>query len=104
MIVQAKQELPNSNKLIQELKKEFSAPYSFKIFNLGSQDSILVRKSAWVAAQITIRGNEIRIDGSFPNIITSSLMTLLSQSTIAPVDKWVELEKKIASFFSRKYT
>lgn len=103
MIVQATCESPNLNNLIQELKNEFSDRYTFKIFGLGSQKSILVRKSAWVGVQITVYGNEIIIDGSFPNIISSSLMTLLSLSTIAPVSKWHELEKKITVFLKRKY-
>lgn len=103
MIVQATRELPNFNDLLQELKNEFSGQYTFKIFGLGSQKSILVRKSAWIGVQITIYGNEINIDGSFPNIIISSLMTLLSQSTIAPVNKWFKLEMKITDFLKRKY-
>lgn len=103
MIVQATRELPNLKDLLEELKNEFSDQYTIKIFGLGSQKSILVRKSAWVGVQITLHGNEIYLDGSFPNIVTSSLMTLLSQSTIAPVYKWVELEKKISDFLKRKY-
>ncbi len=103
MIVQATRELPNLNDLLQELKSEFPGQYTSKIFGLGSQKSILVRKSAWVGVQITIHGNKIYIDGSFPNIILSSFMTLLSQSTIAPVGKWEKLEKKITDFLKRKY-
>ena len=103
MIVQATCESPSLNELIQELKNEFPDRYTFKLFGLGSQKSILVRKSAWVGVQITVHGNEIIIDGSFPNIISSSLMTLLTQSTIAPVQKWEELEKKISVFLKKKY-
>jgi len=103
MIVQATHELPDLSELLQELKKEFSDEYTCKIFGIGSLKSILVRKSAWIAVQITIHGNEIHIDGSFPNLITSSFMTLLSQSTIAPVRKWEKVDKKIAYFLKRKY-
>lgn len=104
MIVQATRELPILSDLLQELKNEFSDQYTFKIFGLGSQRSILVRKSAWIGVQITIRNRGFFIDGSFPNLLASSFMTLLSQSTIAPVNKWVELEKKIADFLKRKYS
>ncbi|MFT4738123.1 MAG: hypothetical protein ACJAZM_002786 [Cyclobacteriaceae bacterium] len=103
MIVHTTCELPRLNELIQVLKDKFSNAYSFKIFGFGSQKTILVKKSIMVGAQITLHGNEILVDGSFPNIVTSSVMTLLSYSTIAPFEQWFEVEKEIGSFLRNQY-
>ena len=104
MIIQPSSTLPTIHELIQELQNEFSDLHQFKIFGLGSQKSILVKKSVWVGVQINIRENDILIDGSFPNIVTSSFMTLLSQCAIAPVNKWFELEKEVSGFLMNRYT
>lgn len=101
MIVHANQ-LPNFNDLILTLKSQFSN-YSVYIFDSKPQKSIIVRKSASVGAQLTIRENEIIVDACYPNIFISSLMRLLTASTIFPFNSWPKIEKEVSDFLKRKY-
>lgn len=101
MIVQGKQ-LPNISNLIEDLKNRFSN-YSVYTFGSRSQQSIIVRKSAFVGAQLTVRECEIMVDACYPNIFVSSLMSALTASTIFPFNSWINFEKKITDFLKRKY-
>ena len=101
MIVQAAQ-LPNFSDLIHILKSQFPG---YSVYSLGSipQKSIIVRKSAIVGAQITVRDKDIIVDACFPNLFISSVMSLFTASTIFPFSSWPKFEKKISDFLKIKY-
>ena len=101
MIIQATP-LPNVSDLTQTLKSQFSN-YSVYTFDSKPQKSIIVRKSAYVGAQITVFENEIIIDACYPNIFISSLMSLLTASSIFPFNSWPKFEKEISDFLKRHY-
>lgn len=97
MIVQAKQ-LPDFNEMLLTLKSHFS---SYEVYTLYSipQKSIIVRKSATIGAQITIRDNEIIVDACCPNIFISALLGFIS--TIFP--PYYNFEMKITDFLKKIY-
>jgi hypothetical protein len=97
MIVQATP-LSHFNDLTQVLKSQFSN-YSVYTFDSKPQKSIIVRKSATVGAQITVRDNEILVDGCCPNIIISALIGFLS--VIFP--PYLDFEREIADFLKSRY-
>ena len=101
MIVQATP-LPNVNDLTQVLKSQFSN-YTVYAFDSKPQKSIIVRKSATVGAQITVRDNEMLVDACYPNIFISSIMSLLTASTIFPFYDWPKFEMEIANFLKSRY-
>ena len=101
MIVQASQS-PNFMDLIQSLKGRFSG-YAVYPFESMPQKSIIVRKSAIVGAQITLRNNEIMVDACYPSLFISSLMSLLTSSTIFPFNSWFKFEMEISDFLKRRY-
>ncbi len=98
MIVQAKQ-LPDFNELLLTLKSQFSN-YAVYTSNSIPQKSIIVRKSATVGAQITLRGNEIIVDACCPNIFISGLLGLIS--TIFP--PYHHFEMKMTGFLKKRYS
>ena len=97
MIVQAKQ-LPDFNELLLTLKSQFSNYAVYSCFSIP-QKSIIVRKSAAVGAQITLRNNEIIVAACCPNIFISALIGFTS--AIFPPYHYFEM--KIADFLRRKY-
>jgi hypothetical protein len=97
MIVQATP-LPSVNDLTQTLKSQFSN-YSVYTFDSKPQRSLIVRKSATVGAQITVRDNEILVDGCCPNIFISALIGFLS--VIFP--PYLDFEMEIADFLKSRY-
>lgn len=99
MIVKS-ENLPNFSELVQGLKRHFS-DYQVYVFGSLPERSIIVRKSAIIGAQITIRDNEINIDACYPNLFISSMMSFLTASTIFPFTSWPNFEKKIAAFFQK---
>jgi hypothetical protein len=80
MIVQGTR-LPTFDELIAVLKRRFPN-HSVYLFDSKPQKSIIVRKSALVGAQITLRENEMIVDACCPNIFISALIGLIS--TIFP--------------------
>lgn len=101
MIIQANQEL-NLNDLIGNLERQFPA---YSVYEFGSLPlkSIILRKSATVGVQITVRHKEIIVDACFPNIVISSLMSLFTASTIFPFSSWFNFEMKISDYLRSRY-
>lgn len=97
MILQATNAL-NFNDLFKTLKSRFSN-YSVYTFDSKPQKSIIVRKSAIVGAQISIRENEIIVDACCPNIFISALIGFLS--IIFP--PYENFEMEITDFLKKKY-
>ncbi len=97
MIVQAA-ESPKSNEVLAALKSKFS-DYGVYEFDSKPQRTIIVRKSATVGAQITVRNTEIRIDACCPNIFVYGLIGFMS--TIFPF--YHNFEMKITDFLKKTY-
>ena len=97
MIVIAKQ-LPDFNELLLTLKSQYSNYAVYTSYSIPRK-SIIVRKSAAVGAQITVRGNEIIVDACCPNIFISALIGLIS--IIFP--PYHNFEIRIADFLKNKY-
>ena len=98
MILQATNDLKFDD-LIQTLKSQFS---SYSVYTLGSipQKSLIVRKSAIVGAQISIRQNKLIIDACCPNIFISGLIGFLG--VIFP--PYENFEMEITDYLKKKYT
>ena len=62
MIVPATRTTPKPKELIRVLKQDFSDQYSYKLFGLGPQPTVIVSKSWFTGAQITIQKDEIRVE------------------------------------------
>jgi hypothetical protein len=101
MVIQASKS-PDFKELIQDLKSHFG---QCAVYEFGSKPtkSIIVRKSATVGAQLTIRENEINVVACYPNLFISTFMSLVTASTIFPFNSWPAFEKKVLKFLSRKY-
>ncbi len=97
MIVQGTR-LPTFDELIAVLESQFSSQAVYT-FDSKPQKSIIVRKSALVGAQITIRDNEIIVDACCPNIFISALIGLIS--TIYP--PYHEFEMNVTDFLKKAY-
>ncbi len=106
MIIRAFRITPKPLELVKVLREEFSNQYSYKIFGLGSNKSIIVQKSALVGVQVTQSGNEIRVDGTFPSVAASFLSAIISVAGIWLIPEsspWRNLEHEVASFLNGKY-
>ena len=97
MIVQATQ-IPDFSDLLQTLKSRFP-DYSVYAFDSKPQESIIVRKSGLVGAQISLHKDEIIVDACCPNIFVSALIGFIS----AILPPYHRFEMKIADFLKRKY-
>jgi hypothetical protein len=97
MLVIANQS-PDFNELLSTLKSQFSNYAVYTSYSIPRK-SIIVRKSATVGAQITVRNNEIMVDACCPNIFMSALIGLLS--TIFP--PYQNFELKMTDFLKKKY-
>jgi hypothetical protein len=97
MLVIANQS-PDFNELLSTLKSQFSNYAVYTSYSIP-QKSIIVRKSATVGAQITVRDNEIMVDACCPNIFISALIGAIS--TIFP--PYHKFEMNITDYLKKKY-
>jgi hypothetical protein len=108
MKVYASKPLPAAKELAEILNQEFSGRYSSRLYGLGSDKTIMVRESTFVGAQISIRENEITVQG-----VPSQILTVISMTELAVVlifflgwvfnASWKKLEREIAVFLHHKY-
>ena len=113
MIIPTSRKTPQLQELSKVLTEEFSDQYSYKLFGLGSEKSIVVRKSMLVGVQITPRENEIRVDGTIPSVAISffsaliafalSTLGIIRSASFIPLLPSRNLENEIADFLKRKY-
>lgn len=106
MIVPATRTTPKPKELIRVLKQDFSDQYSYKLFGLGPQPTVIVSKSWFTGAQITIQKDEIRVEETVPSVVIAFLSTLLMYALGfgVPYGSWREkLQKQLAIFLKRKY-
>ena len=112
MIIKVKA-TPSNEEILEILKREFSDDYAYKLYGLGKK-SIMVRKSALIGAQISVRENEISIEGTPPSFGAGFLATLaMSEAAVMLVpifalagafpSRYKKLERKLALFLREKY-
>lgn len=100
--------LPSTQELAEIIQKEFSGRYTCKLFGLGQHKTIMVRQSPFSGAQISLRANEITIQGVPSQVLAVISLTELAAVLIFCLDwvlnaPWKKLEKEIAVFLHRKY-
>jgi hypothetical protein len=97
---------PSTKELVAVLRQEFSEHYSYRLFGLGNAKSIIVRKSTFVGAQISINAHEIAIRATPPSILAGFLnffrLTELGEIWSLP-PQWSALEREIGTFLKHKY-
>lgn len=113
MRISTLKKLPSTVELIGILKQELPQNYSYKLFGLGKEKTIIVTKSSSVGAQISIRGNEITIQGTPPPPV-AYFVSFLGWTEFAALllffmgwstrSKLIELEKELAIFLKNKYS
>ena len=102
------QTTPSTQELAKTLKQEFSDQYSYDLFGLDKEKSIIVSKSIFVGVQISKKNNEITLQGmpaSVPTwllyladiITTGGIVSLIFRSS------WIKFENEIRSFLMKKY-
>ncbi|HUR10895.1 MAG TPA: hypothetical protein VM012_05975 [Flavitalea sp.] len=97
---------PTTRVLAEILKKEFSGRYSFRLFRMGKERSIIVRKSTFVGVQISKCENELTIEGvqpSIPAVLFSFLLNLAGLNVPVSPFAWKNLETDLALFLADKY-
>ena len=100
---------PSTEELVGILKREFSNLYSYNLFGLDCERSIMVEKSTFIGAQVYIKGNEITIHGISPTATTtflSALDFLVTGGFILGLpfqSKREKFEKEIGSFLQQKF-
>jgi hypothetical protein len=112
MIVSVKR-TPTNEDLIALLRQKLPSEYSVKEFGLGKK-TVLIKKSTFIGAQITVRENEISIDASAPSVAGGMWSTLAMTElaiVIVPVfwiagafpSKMKKFEKEVANFINERY-
>ena len=100
---------PPPHELVGVLQREFSNHYSYKLFGLGAEKSIIISKSTFVGAQISKRENEITIEGTIPSITTGYFILFLGligpDALLALLygSQGRKLIKEIGVFLKKKY-
>jgi hypothetical protein len=104
MTIATANQTPRLTELLQALRARYSDKYGVNLFEFG-EPSIIVKKSFWTGAQITIRNKEIELDFTYPNLISgllgAMLIYLVAFSNIT--DSWYQLERELGAFLTRKY-
>lgn len=99
---------PSSEELLSILNTEMNDG-SAKLFGLGPNKTILFKKSTFVGAQITRRGQELFIEGIFPSVLSTALSGLLMLGCMFYFlesifySRWLKLEKEIGLLLNEKY-
>lgn len=103
---------PPTKELIEVFKRDFSKEYAYKLFGLGKNKSIIVRKSPFVGVQVSKEGDNISIQRVLPSVKTTTLgffdfvfldgaLDFFFGWHYAPKSK--KVEKEIAGFIKDKY-
>jgi hypothetical protein len=107
--------LPPASELAEVLRQEFSDRYAYQLFGLGNAKTIIVGKTTWIGAQISVRENEISIQGTPPSVLAGLLSFLgLTELGVCLVlfmgkfwnipSQWRQFEKEIGLFLKQKYS
>ena len=100
--------------MAEVLNQEFSDRCSYKLFGVGTEKSLIIRKSPFVGAQISNSENGITIEGFHPSVAASLLSNLFGffLGVAAPAEyiwsslfssPWGKFEKEVGLFLRNKY-
>jgi hypothetical protein len=109
MRLTATKPLPDNNELIETFKREFSSDYSYELFGLDGQKTILIGKSPFIGAQVSMRQNEITIQATPPSVVTGNFLFFFSLVGIDVVlgvlfgTKLKRIEKEVTDFLKSKF-
>lgn len=108
---------PPTDELVQVLNDKFNPRYSFELFGLGENKTIMARKSTLVGLQISNRDKEMYFQRTAPTIAGSAfsfmMLTELAIVFIIPLliifkgftkDPYKEMAKEIGFFLKEKYS
>lgn len=96
---------PSTEEIAKAIEQEFSSKYSYRFFGV-KRNSIIVKKSEFVGAQISQSGNQITVHAMSPNLLFSFLDPFLTGLNIigavfnSPLKK---LEADLVVFLKNKY-
>jgi hypothetical protein len=102
---------PPAKELMKLLRSELPA-YSYSLYGLGKEKTIMVSKSTSVGAQISIRENEITIQGTLPPPVayfvsflgfTEFAFLLMFLLGLSAPSKIKELERELTIFLKKRY-
>ena len=105
--------LPTTNELLEILKHELPDNYTCELYGLGREKSIIVSKSSSVAAQISVRGNEVTIQGTPPPPLAyffsfvwwnEFVVLFLLFSGLSIKSRLKDFEKEVAVLLKGRYT
>jgi hypothetical protein len=104
MRIPANNKPPELSVLLDALNARFSNRYACKMFEFG-EPSIIVKKSFWIGAQITVRNREIELDFTYPNLISGIMGAVLTYiAAFSGITRsWYKLEKELGAFLVQKY-
>lgn len=107
---------PPTDELVHVLNDAFGRRYSFRLFGLGKEKTIMARKSALVGLQLSFDDKQASFERTAPTIASSALsfmmLTELAVLLILPLlvifegftkDPYKEMAKEIGLFLKQKY-
>jgi hypothetical protein len=109
MRIIATKPLPDNGQLKEVLKNEFSRNYSCELFGLNGQKTILIGKSAFVGAQVSVKEREITIQATPPSVFTGNFLfffSLIGADTILGLlfrSQLRKIEMDVAGFLKTKF-
>ncbi|MBT1705794.1 hypothetical protein [Chryseosolibacter indicus] len=105
--------LPSIAELKDILRQEFSSDYSYRLFGLGKEKTLIVGKSPLVGAQISIHENEVTIQPTPPTLPAAFFVSFVSMTEFVVLlllfvgiklkSPWKEFERDISKFLYKKY-
>jgi hypothetical protein len=101
--------LPDNLQLIELFKNEFSGNYSYELFGLNGQKTILIGKSAFVGAQISVKEKEITIQATPPSVLTGNFLFFFSMIGVDTIlgllfrSQLRKIEMDVAGFLKSKF-
>ena len=104
MRIPANNNPPELSVLLDVLIARFSNRYTCKMFEFG-EPSIIVKKSFWIGAQITVRNREIELDFTYPNLISGILGAALTYvAAFSNITRsWYRLERELGAYLTMHY-
>ena len=107
---------PSSDELVQVLNRKFGPRYSFRLFGLGENKTIMARKSAAVGVQLSFYDDQLILQRTAPSIagsvLTFMMLTELVVFLIIPLlilfegfrkDPYKEMAQEIGFFLKEMY-
>ena len=100
---------PSTTELAKVLQKEFSDHCSYRFFGLGKKKSLIIQKSSFVGAQVSVQDAQVTIQGMHPSLMGNFMHFIDGLVTggilleLPFFSKWKKFEKEVAVFLKHKY-